>query len=102
VHDCADGYVYTAPVGSFAPNAFGLYDTIGNTFEWVADCWHDDYRGAPTDGSAWEGGDCSLHELRGGSWFTEPRSANGVSRNRFAADYRSNSFGFRVAREIAE
>jgi formylglycine-generating enzyme required for sulfatase activity len=100
VHDCTDGYVYTAPVGSFAPNAFGIYDMIGNAFEWVEDCWHADYRGAPADGAAWEGGDCSLHELRGGSWFTQPGSANSVSRNRFAADYRSNSFGFRVAREI--
>jgi formylglycine-generating enzyme required for sulfatase activity len=102
VHDCTDGYVYTAPVGSFAPNPFGLYDMVGNVFEWVDDCWHDDYRGAPTDGAAWGGGDCSLHELRGGSWFTAPSLANSVTRNRFAADYRSNSFGFRVVREIAD
>jgi formylglycine-generating enzyme required for sulfatase activity len=102
VHDCTDGYVYTAPVGSFAANPFGLYDMVGNVSEWVEDCWHDDYRGAPTDGAAWAGGDCTAHELRGGSWFTAPSSANGVTRNRFAADYRSNSFGFRVAREIAD
>jgi formylglycine-generating enzyme required for sulfatase activity len=101
VHECTDGYVYTAPVGSFAPNAFGVYDTIGNAFEWVADCWHEDYRGAPTNGSAWLDGDCAQRELRGGSWFTEPGSANGAARNRFAADYRSNTFGFRVAKEIA-
>ncbi len=80
-----DGYVYSAPVGSFAPNAFGLYDMLGNVFEWVQDCWHPDYRGAPGDGSARLTGDCSQHDIRGGSWFTtaplcrrcRPRSLRG-------------------------
>ena len=72
VHPCNDGYVYSAPVGSFAPNGFGLYDMLGNVFEWVQDCWHPDYRGAPADGSAWLTGDCSQHDMRGGSWFTAP------------------------------
>jgi len=103
VHPCSDGYVYTAPVGSFQPNAFGLYDMLGNVFEWVEDCWHADYRGAPTDGSAWRvNGDCNQHNLRGGSWFTAPALVSTTARNRFEADYRSNSIGFRLVREIPQ
>jgi formylglycine-generating enzyme required for sulfatase activity len=98
VFGCHDGYVFTAPVGSFAPNAFGLYDTLGNVFQWVADCWHDNYDGAPQDGSAWQGGDCSRHEVRGGSWFTDPAFVRTTYRNRFNTDYRTSTVGFRVAR----
>ena len=59
----------TAPVGSFKPNAFGLYDMVGNVWEWVEDCFHDNYNGAPTDGSAWiEGGNCKFRVVRGGAW----------------------------------
>ena len=100
VHPCNDGYVYSAPVGSFAPNDFGLYDMLGNVFEWVADCWRADYRGAPTDGSPWLTGDCTQHDLRGGSWFTSPQYVSVSARNRFEAGYRSNSVGFRLVREI--
>ena len=100
VHSCNDGYVYSAPVGSFAPNAFGLYDLLGNVFEWVQDCWSPDYRGAPNDGSAWLTGDCSQRDLRGGSWFTAPALVSVAARNRFAEGYRSNSIGFRIVREI--
>jgi formylglycine-generating enzyme len=53
--NCRDDYVYTAPAGSFQPNAFDLYDMHGNAYQWVEDCWHDNYQGAPTDGSAWRG-----------------------------------------------
>ncbi len=59
----------TLPVGSFAPNAFGLYDTYGNVWEWVQDCWNENYNNAPTNGSAWMSGDCSRALLRGGAWF---------------------------------
>jgi formylglycine-generating enzyme required for sulfatase activity len=100
-HACMDTYVQSAPVGSFAANAFGLHDTLGNVFEWVADCWHEDYSGAPDDGSARVDGDCSQHEMRGGSWFTAPDFVRVSYRNRFAADYRSSSVGFRVVRRTA-
>ena len=102
VHQCTDGYVYSAPVGSFAPNAFGLYDMLGNVFEWVQDCWHADYGGAPADGSAWMTGDCSQHDMRGGSWFTAPPLVSASARNRFEETYRSNSVGFRLVREIPQ
>ena len=57
----------TLPVGSFVPNALGLYDTHGNVWEWVQDCWNTNYNGAPTNGTAWMTGDCSGDVLRGGS-----------------------------------
>jgi formylglycine-generating enzyme required for sulfatase activity/predicted Ser/Thr protein kinase len=100
VLDCEDRYVQAAPVGSFAPNAFGLRDTLGNVFEWVTDCWVDDYKGAPGDGSARLADQCSEHELRGGSWFTSPQYLRPTYRNRFASDYRSTAIGFRVVREL--
>ena len=60
----------TAPVGSFEANAWGLHDVHGNVWEWVEDCWHENYARAPRDGSAWTtGGDCGRRVLRGGSWF---------------------------------
>jgi formylglycine-generating enzyme required for sulfatase activity len=68
----------TSPVGSFKPNAFGLYDMAGNVWQWVQDCYHDDYKGAPTDGSGWTSGDCSRRVVRGGS-FRCLRSAFGTS-----------------------
>jgi formylglycine-generating enzyme required for sulfatase activity/predicted Ser/Thr protein kinase len=99
---CNDRYVQSAPVGSFAANAFGLHDTIGNMFEWVEDCWSDSYQGAPTDGSARRDGDCGSHEMRGGSWFTAPEFLRASYRNQFAHDYRSSSVGFRIVREIRQ
>ena len=72
VFGCDDGFAFTAPVGSFKANAFGLNDMLGNVFQWTEDCWRADYAGAPIDGSARTGGDCSDHELRGGSWFSTP------------------------------
>ena len=100
VQPCNDGFVHSAPVGSFAANAFGLKDTLGNVFEWVEDCWFDDYSGAPADGSARTGGACIERELRGGSWFTTPAHLRAQYRNRFEPDYRSNSIGFRLVRDI--
>jgi formylglycine-generating enzyme required for sulfatase activity len=97
---CDDGYVYTAPVGSFKRNAFGLNDMLGNVFQWTEDCWTADYTGAPIDGSARLDGDCSEHELRGGSWFSTPAYVRASYRNHFAADYRTSSVGIRVIRDI--
>ena len=98
---CADGYVHTSPVGSFRANGFGLHDVMGNVWEWVEDCWHESYRGAPGDGSAWtSGGDCGSRVLRGGSWFSGPGSLRSAGRGRFATGDRSNGIGFRVSRTL--
>jgi formylglycine-generating enzyme required for sulfatase activity len=92
----------TAPVGSFEPNRFGLYDMIGNVYEWVQDCWNDSYSGAPSDGSAWESGNCGQRVLRGGDWYREPYKAR--SAHRFHTEPRvrvwASGFGFRVARTL--
>ena len=97
---CGDQWEYTAPVGSFAPNAFGLYDMHGNVWEWVEDCWNDSYSGAPSSGTAWRGGDCAKRVLRGGSWFIIPRSLRAAYRNWLSSGYRFNLIGFRVARTL--
>ena len=90
----------TVPVGSFPPNAFGLYDVHGNVWEWVQDCWNSSYQGAPIDGSAWKSGDCSDRVLRGGSWFNKPRYLRSANRSRDFTGFRNNSCGFRVARTL--
>ncbi|MGD1701593.1 SUMF1/EgtB/PvdO family nonheme iron enzyme [Dapis sp. BLCC M229] len=87
----------TTNVGSFPPNAFGLYDMHGNVWEWCQDIWHDNYQGAPTDGSAWEtGGYSQTQVLRGGSWCHNPRRCRSSFRNRDIADYRLIYRGFRI------
>jgi hypothetical protein len=96
----ADGYAYTSPVGSFAPNGFGLYDVHGNAWQWLGDCWHQNYQGAPSDGSAWVFGACTYRVLRGGSWGYEPRHLRAAFRRRFTADSRNDSNGFRLGRTL--
>jgi formylglycine-generating enzyme required for sulfatase activity len=98
---CDDGYVHTAPVGSYKANSFGLNDMFGNVFQWTEDCWHADYSGAPVDGSPRTDDDCAVRELRGGSWFTSPAYVRANYRNHFAAEYRTSSVGIRLVREIA-
>ena len=99
--DCHDGYAYTAPVASFRPTPLGLYDLLGNVWEWTADCWHGDYKGAPADGSAWleaNQGDCSRRVVRGGSWGDGPRILRSGNRSRnYVA---GNGLGFRLARDL--
>jgi formylglycine-generating enzyme required for sulfatase activity len=90
----------TEPSGSFLPNAFGLYDTAGNAAEWVQDCWNPSYRGAPNDGSAWTGGDCSLRVLRGGSFADKAIAVRSSARFRYDQDVRYYANGFRVARDL--
>jgi formylglycine-generating enzyme required for sulfatase activity len=98
-----DQWVNTAPVGSFPPNDFELYDTAGNVWEYVADCWRGSYQHAQPDGSAWmqeNGGDCYLRVLRGGSWRRESQDVRSASRDGIRPDDRSYSVGFRLARTL--
>ena len=91
-----------APVGSFEPNGFGLYDMHGNVWEWVADCWHDSYEGAPTDGSARTSG-CSSSDsaiLRGGSWVNGPRDLRCADRYWVAPSARVDYLGFRHVQDL--
>jgi len=91
----------TAPVGSFPGNAFGLHDIHGNVFEWVEDCWHDSYEGAPSDGSAWVSSDkCTHRVLRGGSLFNHPRILRTANRFMNNTGFQGRIFGFRVARTL--
>ncbi len=91
----------TVPVGSFPSNSFGLHDVHGNVWEWVEDCWHGSYRGAPVDGSAWtRGGDCGRRVLRGGSWDVKPGDLRSAVRDRSSSGARYSRVGFRVARTL--
>jgi formylglycine-generating enzyme required for sulfatase activity len=92
----------TAPVGSFAANAYGLYDMVGNVWEWTQDCNHDGYANAPSDGSAWtRGGDCGSRILRGGAFDNYPKVVRSADRTGLNSDSQSFDFGFRVARTLA-
>ena len=88
-------------MGSFKANAFGLHDMHGNVYEWVADCWNDSYAGAPSDGGAWESGNCGWRVLRGGSWRDYPRNLRAANRDAYDTGGRVISNGFRVARMLA-
>ena len=91
-----------APVGSFAANAFGLYDMHGNVDEWMEDCWHDNYKGAPTDGRAWKTGcdDGERAVVRGGSWYDYPSWLRSAARDRLGPSGRYGLLGFRLVQDI--
>ena len=90
----------TEPVASFAPNPWGFYQVHGNVYEWTEDCGHDDYQGAPGDGSAWTSGDCGARVIRGGSWDYDGEYLRSASRLAYATDTRDVWLGFRVARSL--
>jgi formylglycine-generating enzyme required for sulfatase activity len=91
----------TLPVGSFPANGFGLHDLHGNVWEWVEDCWHESYAGAPSDGSAWtSGGDCGQRVLRGGSSHYEPRVLRSAFRHKSGTSSHYYLSGIRVARTL--
>jgi formylglycine-generating enzyme required for sulfatase activity len=87
-------------VGSYQPNAFGLFDMHGNAWEWVADCYRPNYTGAPADGSAVEDSSCKLRPYRGGG-FDDPAAAQrAANRRRADADTHISGVGFRVVRQV--
>lgn len=90
----------TAPVGSFKPNSFGLYDMLGNVWEWTEDSYHNGFvETAPVDGSAWIG-EGEKRVLRGGSWNNAPRNMRSAGRNGYSPELRFSFFGFRLARKL--
>ena len=90
----------TAPVGSFAANAFGLYDMHGNVWEWTQDCRNGSYKDAPSDGTAWLSGNCGRRVLRGGSWNNDPNYLRSANRSGDTTGYRYDNGGFRLARTL--
>jgi formylglycine-generating enzyme required for sulfatase activity len=104
--DCPKTGVFrekTVEVGSLLINPLGLHEVHGNVQEWVADCWHDSYTGAPTDGSAWEktaGGECLRRVVRGGSWNYGPEDVRSANRFGYPPDFALSSLGFRLAQDL--
>ncbi len=103
LHDYAwfghEGNVGSRPVGGRKPNAWGLYDMHGNVWEWVEDCWHDDYHGAPTDGRPWLGkGDCAERVVRGGAWNSSAEFVRSAVRGSYTFDLNDVGNGFRLAK----
>ena len=95
-----DGWWGPAPVGSFAANAYGLHDMVGNVSEWVADCWHRGYRRAPANGQAWVNPGCRTRMYRGGSWASAPAQARSAWRMSGGVDATNARVGFRLVRQL--
>jgi formylglycine-generating enzyme required for sulfatase activity len=100
--DCNSDYSISKPakVGTYKPNPFGLYDTAGNVYEWVHDCYHRSYNDAPDDGSVWEGGDCEVRIARGGAYRSPADSMRVENREKFKSDKGQYNVGIRVARDL--
>ena len=96
--DCDDRYEFTAPVGSYKPNPFGLHDMLGNVWEWTQDCWSDDYSNATADATAYDEAQCELGVLRGGSRYVSAQGIRAAHRYRFDPTSRNQNTGFRVIR----
>lgn len=98
--DCGEPWQKEAPaaVGSFAANPFGLHDVSGSVWEWVADCWHNSYKGAPADGKAWDEPNCRTRVIRGGSWRDGASYMPSSTRFKYDASVRYSQNGFRVVR----
>ncbi|MEW9581870.1 SUMF1/EgtB/PvdO family nonheme iron enzyme [Paraburkholderia sp. DGU8] len=88
------------PVGSFTPNPLGLYDMNGSVWEWTADCWHNNYQGAPVDGHAWDSPGCDMRVIRGGSWREGSGYMLTATRFKYSAGVRQSQDGFRVVKEL--
>lgn len=95
-----DGHFGPAPVGSFEPNPWGVYDLAGNVSEWTQDCWHASYMRAPTNGLAWENPGCKRRVVRGGYWASSPRQVRSAARMSAPVSLRTPQVGFRVARDL--
>jgi formylglycine-generating enzyme required for sulfatase activity/class 3 adenylate cyclase len=97
--NCTDIPAAEQPVkiGSFKPNPFGLYDMGGGVDQWVEDCWHKNYQGAPADGSAWVESECGSHVIRSGSWRNDARYVRPSNRDGYDTNVRYPTHGFRVA-----
>ena len=100
--ECNDRHAYTAPVGSYQANAFGVHDVLGNVWEWTEDCWRDRYVGSPNDGSAWRGSGCEQRVLRGGSRYVGSAGLRSAHRFKYEPVTRNQNTGFRIARRLSE
>jgi formylglycine-generating enzyme required for sulfatase activity/serine/threonine protein phosphatase PrpC len=100
--DCKSDFNTSKPakIGTYKPNAFGIFDTAGNVFEWVHDCYHRNYNNAPDDGSVWEGGDCDVRIVRGGAYRSPADSARSANRDKFKSGRGQYNVGIRVARDL--
>ncbi len=98
--ECNDGFVYTSPVGMFAPNSWGLFDMLGNVYQWVEDCQHVGYSMPPLAGASLATPNCALRIRRGASWATIPFGIRSASRTGVKIDSRDNTHGFRLAADI--
>lgn len=98
VFSCRDGFTQTAPTGSFSANSFGIFDMLGNAWEWVDDCWNKNYEGAPDNGAARLTGTCDERVFRGGAWNSKPTTVRTGYRDREERGERHDNLGFRIVR----